>query len=547
MKLLNKLTGTLLFLVFCSWSTNVSAQCAIDSSITQSGIFPDTLVGTCVGIPYEETINIIIPPDTTAMGLSAVIDSVVLDSVGGLPPGLNFFCLNGSCAIQGGTRSCVLLTGTPTTAGTYRVDLYTTSYIKIFGAPVIQTDTLVGFYNLTINPALTTQISFTGAACGVNDGTATVTPSGTAPYTYLWSNGVMAATATGLAAGIYTVETTDVNGCSVMDTVQIPNLGNVPSLAVDDAGWVGCSETGGGAINLTTTGGTAAYSYAWSSGQTTEDVTGLPEGNYSVVVTDANNCTDTRNFQIVQPSVLETAIVSQTDLACFGDNSGAINASATGGAMPYDLSWDTNPASSGLSVGNLAGGTYTLTVTDDLGCIKTVSATLTEPTELTVTVLDTSETAAGAMNGSATATASGGTPPYAYSWDFGADTSRVDTLAAGSYVLTVTDANNCTVMETVEIRQWATGLEDELAAGITEFSVFPNPNAGVFSLNLSLENYESIRVSVFDLRGNKVYTEQSSPVLNLEKVIDLSDQASGMYIIQIQGARGIATRKFMIE
>jgi len=548
MKLLNKLSGTLLFLVLCSWSLTTSAQCLPDSSLTGSGIFPDTLVGTCAGIPYEQTITIIIPQDTIVPpGVAATIDSVVVDSVAGLPPGLDFFCLDGNCRVLCGTRSCVLVAGTPTQPGLYQIDLYTTTYVKVFGSPILQIDTLFGFYNLTVNPELATQTSFTGAACGVADGTATVTPSGTAPYTYLWSNGAITATASGLAAGIYTVATTDTNGCSVMDTVQVPNLGAVPALAIDDAAWVGCSETGGGTINLTTSGGTAGYTYAWSSGQTTEDLTGVPEGTYTVVVTDANSCTDTKVIEITQPSVMELGIVDQTDLLCFGANSGVINASLSGGQTPYSTSWDTNPASMGLSIGNLGGGTYTLTATDALGCVKTAAATLTEPTELVVTIADTAESAPGARNGSATATVSGGTPPYAYAWDFGADTSRVDTLASGSYVLTVTDANNCTVKDTVEIQRWATGIEDELAAGITEFSVYPNPNQGIFSLNISLQNYERINLSVFDLQGNILFTEQSNAVLSFEKLIDLSTQARGMYIIHVQSSRGIATRKFVIE
>lgn len=549
MKLLNKLSGILLFIVFCSWSLTISAQCLPDSTITGSGIFPDTLIGTCVGIPYEQTITIVIPQDTIVPpGIGATIDSVVVDSVAGLPPGLNFFCLDGNCRVFGGTRSCVLVSGTPTTAGVYQVDLYTTSYAIIFGNQALTvTDTLFGFYNLTVNPALITQTSFTGAACGVADGTATVSPTGSAPYTFLWSTGATTATASALAAGIYTVTTTDNNGCSVTDTVQVPNLGTVPSLAIDDAAWVGCSETGGGTINLTTSGGTTAYAYAWSSGQTTEDLTGVPAGIYTVVVTDANNCTDTKVIEITQPSVMEVGIVDQTDVLCFGANSGVINASLSGGQTPYSTSWDTNPASMGLSIGNLGGGTYTLTATDAFGCEKTTTATLTEPTELVLTIADTAESAPGANNGSATATVSGGTPPYAYSWDFGADTSRVDTLASGSYVLTVTDANNCTVIDTVEIQRWATGIEDELAAGITEFKVFPNPNQGIFSLNLSLQNYEQVKVSVFDLQGNVLYTKQSKGVLTLETLIDLSNQASGLYMIQVQNSRGIATRKFIID
>ncbi|MEL6254988.1 MAG: T9SS type A sorting domain-containing protein [Bacteroidota bacterium] len=547
MKLLNYLSGALLCLVFCFWNNSLQAQCTPDSSITGTGIFPDTLVGTCAGLPYEEVINLIIPPDTIVQGFPATIDSLVLDSVAGLPPGLNFFCLDGSCSIAGGSRSCVQVSGTPTTAGVYPIDLYITGYVVVFGAPVAQPDTLFSFYTLTINPELTTTIGTTNAACGANDGTATVTASGTAPYTYAWSTGATTATVTGLAAGIYTVTTSDANGCELTESVEVQNVGNIPAISVTSSGWVGCSETGSGAIDLTVSGGMAAYTYSWSSGETTEDISGLAGGMYTVTVTDANNCTDTEVINISQPSVMDLAIASQVDLLCAGDNSGVITASLSGGQTPYTTSWDTNPVSSGLSIGNLSGGTYTLTVTDDLGCMKTTSATLTEPSPIVISVADTSETAAGAMNGSATATVSGGTPPYTYSWDNGADSSRIDSLLSGTYILTVTDANNCVVMDTVEVQQWAVGIEDELAAGINSLSIYPNPNQGQFSLDLSLQTPESVVISVFDLRGQKVFEEQTAKGVQFEQLIFLGKASKGMYVLQIQSPRGMAIRKFVIH
>ena len=547
MKLLNYLSGALICLVICCWNNALQAQCTPDSSITSTGIFPDTLVGTCAGLPYEQVINLIIPNDTVVAGFPATIDSLVLDSVAGLPPGINFFCLDGSCSIAGGSRSCVLVSGTPTTPGVYPIDLYITGHVVIFGAPVSQPDTLFAFYTLTINPGLSTSITTTSANCGASDGTASVTPSGTAPYTYLWSTGATSATVNGLAAGIYTVSTTDANGCELTESVEVQNVGNIPAITVTSAGWIGCSETGGGAIDLSVSGGMAAYSYSWSSGQTTEDLSGLAEGMYTVTVTDANNCSDVEVINISQPSVMELAIASQSDLLCAGDNSGTITASLSGGQTPYTTSWDTNPASSGLSIGNLSGGTYTLTVTDELGCMKMVAATLAEPSPLVVSVADTSESAAGAMNGSATATVSGGTPPYTYAWDNGSDSSRIDSLASGTYILTLTDANACVVMDTVEVQQWAVGIADELAAGINSLSIYPNPNQGQFSLDLSLQNPESLVISVFDLRGRKVFEEKTAKGLQFEKLIDIQDAGKGIYVLQVQNSKGFAIRKFVIE
>lgn len=547
MKLLNSLSIILLGLILCLGNTTAFSQCVPDSTITGEGIFPDTLVGTCVGIPYTETITLVIPTDTIVGGLFATIDSLVLDSVAGLPPGLTFDCLNGQCSIAGGSRSCVLLSGTPTTPGTYPVDLYVTGYVKVFGNTVVQPDTLSSFYTLVINPGLTVMTSATAATCGGSDGTATANPSGTAPYTYLWSNGDTTATATGLAAGLYSVTTTDVNGCSITETVEVQNVGSIPAIAVSSAGWVGCSESGGGAIDLTTTGGSGNYTYSWSNSATTEDLSGLAAGTYTVMVSDDNSCTDTEQITITQPSVMEVGIANQTDILCPGANSGEIVASLDGGEQPYVISWDTNPATPGLSVNNLDGGTYTVSVTDNLGCMKTASATLTEPPAFVLSIADTSETAAGAMNGSATATASGGTPPYSYSWDNGSDSSRIDSLVTGTYVLTVTDANGCQYVESVEVGQWAVGLEDELAAGIRSMNIFPNPNTGSFSLELNMDRMQAVQLQIFDLQGQEVLVKDFTPTLNLEEAVDLSRHGAGMYLMKVTSPRGVASRKFMIE
>ncbi|MEM6805796.1 MAG: T9SS type A sorting domain-containing protein [Bacteroidota bacterium] len=547
MKLLNSLSIILLGLILCLGNTTAFSQCVPDSTITGEGIFPDTLVGTCVGIPYSETITLVIPTDTIVGGLFATIDSLVLDSVAGLPPGLRFDCLNGQCSIAGGSRSCVLLSGTPSTAGVYPVDLYVTGYVKVFGNTVVQPDTLSSFYTLIINPGLTVATSSMDATCGGSDGTATATPSGTAPYTYLWSNGAITATATGLAAGLYSVTVTDVNGCEITETVEVQNVGSIPAIAVTSAAWVGCSESGGGAIDLTTTGGSGNYTYSWSNGATSEDLSGLAAGTYTVTVSDDNSCTDVEQITIMQPALMEVGIASQTNLLCPGTNSGAIVGSLNGGEQPYAISWDTNPATPGLSINNLPGGTYTLSVTDNLGCMKTAMATLTEPPAFVLSIADTSETAAGAMNGSATATATGGTPPYTYSWSNQSDSSRIDSLAAGTYFLNVTDANGCQYLDSVVVGQWAVGLEDELAAGISSMSIYPNPNQGYFSVELNMDRVQAVQIQIYDLQGQEVFVKNNAASLRLEEAIDLSEQGAGMYIMKITSPRGVASRKFMIE
>jgi hypothetical protein len=163
---------------------------------------------------------------------------------------------------------------------------------------------------------------------------------GTAPYFYSWNTVPVQTTAlaTGLPAGTYTVTVTDNNGCIETASVTItePSDAISASTSVTDILCFGAST---GAIDLTVLNGAAPLTYLWSNGETTEDVSGLAAGTYTVTVTDANNCTTTASATIAQPAIL-AGLVSITDIACFGDTTGAIDLTVSGGTPPYTFLWD---------------------------------------------------------------------------------------------------------------------------------------------------------------------------------------------------------------
>ncbi|MCB0627709.1 MAG: SprB repeat-containing protein, partial [Saprospiraceae bacterium] len=163
-----------------------------------------------------------------------------------------------------------------------------------------------------------TQVSCFG---GANGSATAVASLGTPPYTYLWSNGQTNATATNLAAGFYTVTATDSQGGTATANV---NITQPPMLNASIASQtnVTCFGFNNGQAVAGVSGGVAPYSFAWSNGQSGPVASGLFAGVYTVTVTDANQCTATATAFITQPNLLVAQIASQTNVDCFGNNTG---------------------------------------------------------------------------------------------------------------------------------------------------------------------------------------------------------------------------------
>jgi gliding motility-associated-like protein len=202
----------------------------------------------------------------------------------------------------------------------------------------------------------------------------------------------------------------------------------------------GCNGTGTGTATVSATGGEAPYTYLWSNGGTTATISGLMAGSYSVTVTDANGCTDDCTATVGEPSGL-TADCNSTDASCNGVADGTVGVNAAGGSAPYSYAWSNGATTASLT--NVAAGTYSVTVTDANGCTATCSATVGEPTALTADCSSVDGTCNNNNEASASVSVSGGDAPYSYAWSNGATTASIDGLAAGTYSVTVTDANGC--------------------------------------------------------------------------------------------------------
>jgi len=317
--------------------------------------------------------------------------------------------------------------------------------------------------SITQPPPFTDTATSTTANCGLSNGTSTTKISGiVSPYKYSWApGGQTTVTATGLKAGAYVVTVTDSNGCIAKATTIVPDVGVSAGINGITAETCNGGKTATATINMLT-GGTPGYTYSWSpGGQTNQTATGLAAVTYTATVTDANGCIATDTVTIMQPDSIDIWM-KPTNIGCNGDSNGSVIASVSGGTGPYTYSWSpvsgTDSTITGLKI-----GTYTVAVKDANNCPSTGSVTLTQPSSSLIVILikKIPVTCNGGKNGSATVGVQGGTGPYSWHWSpYGGVDSTADSLAAGSYVATLTDFHGCTTSLSVIITQPSTVLSD---------------------------------------------------------------------------------------
>lgn len=204
-----------------------------------------------------------------------------------------------------------------------------------------------------------------------------------------------------------------------------------------------CPGSNDGAIQINATGGSGSYTYLWTNGATTKDVSNLAPGNYNVTVKDGNNTSITLSAQVTLTAL--SATTTKVD-PTGGGNNGSINLTPTGGNSPYTFLWSNNATTEDIN--NLAAGKYDYTITDAAGCKLTGSVTIGTQGPLAVTVGTVTNAACGQPNGSIAVTVTGGTSPYTFAWtgpaSYSSTNEDISALAAGTYKLTVKDAANAT-------------------------------------------------------------------------------------------------------
>jgi hypothetical protein len=419
-----------------SWKAPVSSTTNTASSLS-AGIYTVKVTNTygCI-----RTFNITV----SNIGAPTATVNVTNNACKGLSNGTATVAASGGTGAY--TYSWAPIAGTTATVSGLAAGTYT-SYVKdASGCMVITTTTL------TDPPTLTGTVTAFNLACnGSSTGTATMTASGGTPnYLYSWSpSGGTGSTANSLAAGTYTCITTDSKGCTYSATTTLTQPTAIaPNFTTKGPSCAGIND---GSATTNPTGGTPGFSYSWNgTNNTTNTLTGLPAGAYNCTLTDTNGCTATFVVNIYSPAPVSGS-VSTSNVSCFGSCDGTATFTLSGGTAPYTYAW--SPTGGSATTGtNLCAGSYTCFANDAHNCATQTSVSITQPLALSVAVSATNASCGGICDGTVSATATGGTPFYLYSWTkSGQPISSTTKLCPATYTCLVTDSRSCTQSSTVTL------------------------------------------------------------------------------------------------
>ncbi len=381
--------------------------------------------------------------------------------------GANTSVINNTCnGALAGSASIQVTGGTPFYSYSWSsVPVQTTATATGLAAGTYSariTDAAQCTVNVTVTlvdpPPIANTRSSTPVTCyGGSNGTATVNMiGGSPPYVYSWNSTPVqnTSTATGLGAGTWIVSVTDQGGCTnnlPVTITQPPQL--ISSITSTN---VLCNGAATGTGTVSGSGGVGNYNYSWNTlpVQNTAMASNLTAGTYIATVTDGNNCSVTNTIIVDQPPAM-TATTTTTPVSCFGGSNATAEVIANGGVGGFTYSWNTFPNQNTQTAINLAAQTYTVTVTDGNGCSLTRTAAPSQPTALQISTTSTPASCFAGNDGTVSVTAQDGTPGYSYAWNTNPIqvSASVNGLAAGTYSVTVTDANNCSRTQTAVVIQ----------------------------------------------------------------------------------------------
>lgn len=380
---------------------------------------------------------------------------------------------------------------------------------------------------------------------GGTDGTAklSIWPAAASPFLdIVWSNGDSINDfydttyfETGLSAGIYYVTVYDANGCTEQDSVVITQPSALGfNFSKTDAN---CGMNDGSAY-VSVYGGTPPYTYFWSTWATTDSITDLVSGVYSLMVTDFNLCTHIGTVNINELGSPTIIVDSTVDIYCNGDNTGAVYVNISGGVTPYSYSWSNGDTIEDIS--NLPAGDYTLTVTGFNNCQSFNFVSITEPTSLNLIMIW------GSASCYASGIITGGTSPYSYQWNdqFSQTEPTAVNLPDGTYILVVTDANGCTASDTITMvgSSCTVGIKNKKVDNT--INIYPNPNTGQFTVKFDASQNTLFSLNIYRIDGKLVYSEEvNTNTGSYTGQFDLSKNAKGIYFIKLITNSDVVTKK----
>ena len=368
-------------------------------------------------------------------------------------------------------------------------------------------------YTATLNdPYLITFGGVVPPTCpGGSNGQAVVNSSGCpcmfSTCQFLWENGITTKPNSTLTEGWASITITHPDGCVVVDSVLIPSSPSLVDTAIVHS--ISCYGYNDGSIQVSSNNATPPVSYSWNNGSANDSLMNLSPGVYILNISDARPCFDTLLFTVTEPSEISVSTLT-LPTQCYNSQDGGMEIIPAGGNGGYSF-FINNQAYSQSPVNGLSSGTYNLFVQDSQGCFSsTTSITIPSPSPISISTSITPESAQNALDGTATVNATGGTPPYLYTWsdpNHQTDSTAIY-LSQGWYSVSVLDQNGCSAMDSVFVGILGTPTLEPSAVW-----AFPNPSKDAFQLNVVLE-----KAQLFDASGKLVYDASPCKEISSEKV-----------------------------
>ncbi|MBL4754965.1 MAG: T9SS type A sorting domain-containing protein [Flavobacteriales bacterium] len=393
--------------------------------------------------------------------------------------------------------------------------------------------------------------------CGNDNGEANVSPTGgTTPYSYDWLDnqgntiGQNTPTATGLASGTYDAMVTDSNGCT--STISIPVV-DISGPLIDSISGINvdCYGDCNGMATAYTNGGTMPLSYTWSDGQVTPTATGLCAGTYNFTITDLNGCIASDSIFINEPDPIILLTLIDDPIICSGDST-MISVIAAGGLLPYTFIWDNGLGNGANHVVSPSAPTiYQVVTVDDAGCSSdtgSITLMVLPPLSLTLTLNDS---LCKGDEGIIVASGNGGIGgPYTYLWDDGSTNAFLLIAPDSTTTYSVTISDNCSpdasdsILVEVEICLTIPQTTDLL----NTLRIYPNPNAGLFTVAFNLERRQDVSIEIFSGTGQLVFQQRLPQHQGaFMRAFEMKDQAPGIYMLHIVLEKRLINRKLIIE
>jgi gliding motility-associated-like protein len=437
----------------CNATASVSAQGGTPpySYAWSNGATTPLLTGLCSG-SYTAIVS----------DAASLLDTVTITVNGATAPLIT--------SVNATSASCGASNGSASVVATGGVLPFTFSWSPVGGNSPIASGLSSGTYAITVTDGLGCSVTDTvivgssnapslsllnssNVLCfGGMNGSAEVAASlGVSPYTYSWNTIPVQSSsiATGLSAGSYTATVTDAAGCTQQQAVVILQPATLTTTTASTPEQCGIAT---GTVSVTASGGTGPYTYHWlPEGGTNPTVAGLIGGTYYVSVTDSNGCTTTDSVTVASNPGVQVALINSSNVRCHGADDGSISVNALTGTPPFIYAWNTTPIQNSATAVALSPNNYTVTVTDATGCTAQLTVGITEPAPLILAGSSTPEHC-GLSDGSIAISTVGGVLPLVYSWTPAVATDSLATnLPAGSYTVTVSDSNGCTVSASYSI------------------------------------------------------------------------------------------------